>query len=199
MERTHASFRVVPFNQAIAPAGVVPLLRPLPPALYVPNKGYYWPIASDEATRISSLLDFDIESLRVAGHWVNSPALVCYKCNKVSGLDDFIYGALKDGVHDAEFMVNALKEGPRGTGMEHVLHCCNCDTMFVEPVGLDKSEGPSLKRVSNNHGHVSAVLIHHCLSQHARSLGLEEVEDVLQRDIDGEFGAPFLRDLEGME
>ncbi|KZV93514.1 hypothetical protein EXIGLDRAFT_835695 [Exidia glandulosa HHB12029] len=101
----------------------------------LPEGVYYWRIDDDQAGRLSRLLDIDFGELGIIGQFVNGVALECAQCGKVSGLDDFVYTAIKTGVHTKDFIVQTLQDrsnARRGNGTLHTLTCCECDTVFKE-------------------------------------------------------------------
>ena len=98
----------------------------------LPEGVYHWPIDKDMTARVSKMLDFDFASLGIKGTYVLCPLLKCHSCGKTSGLDDFIYGALKVGIHNVSFMVKALVEGVENKSPAHKLWCSGCGEVFLE-------------------------------------------------------------------
>jgi len=98
----------------------------------LPKGVYLWPIDKAQADRLSKMLDTDFYALKIKGTYVHGPQIQCDECGKLSGLDDFVNGALKFGIHDQAFMVKTLKEGSDNRTPPHKLHCCVCGTTFVE-------------------------------------------------------------------
>lgn len=107
---------------------------------------HLWTIDQAQSDRISKMLDFDFASLGIKGTYLENPQLKCQSCGKLSGLDDFVSGALKLGMHNTDFMIRALIEGAPNTAPAHKLKCCVCDTFyrecdFVRPPATDKHSG----------------------------------------------------------
>jgi len=101
---------------------------------YVTKDGaYLWDIDDAEAARPSKLLGINFSSIGMTGHWLMRPKLACTSCGKLTGLDDFIHTALKNGIHKPEFMLMALEAGGRSSNTGHILDCAMCDTTFTEP------------------------------------------------------------------
>jgi len=98
----------------------------------VTQESYLWIIDKDQSDRISEMLETDFEQFGVVGTRVLTPQYKCAKCGKLSGLDDFISGALKSKVHTREFMINALREPSTNLSPPHKLDCCVCGDAFLE-------------------------------------------------------------------
>ncbi|KAG8864090.1 hypothetical protein FRB96_006963 [Tulasnella sp. 330] len=70
--------------------------------------------------------------MHITGTYVVGPQIKCEGCGKLSGLDDFVKGALKHGIHDTKFMINALKTSRENRTPAHKLACCVCHKTFLE-------------------------------------------------------------------
>jgi hypothetical protein len=54
----------------------------------------------------------------------------CYGCGKLSGFDDFVAGALRDGIHSREFMIHVIGTGAENSSPPHGLQCMNCGSHY---------------------------------------------------------------------
>ncbi|KAG9011640.1 hypothetical protein FRB93_002701 [Tulasnella sp. JGI-2019a] len=98
----------------------------------LPEGVYLWPVDKDQSDRLSAMLKTDFPAMRITGTYVVGPQIKCEGCGKLSGLDDFISGALKYGIHDTKFMINALETGGENNTPAHKLECCVCGKTFLE-------------------------------------------------------------------
>ncbi|KAG8883829.1 hypothetical protein FRB97_005833 [Tulasnella sp. 331] len=78
------------------------------------------------------MLQTDFPAMHITGTYVVGPQIKCEGCGKLSGLDDFVKGALKHGIHDTKFMINALKTSRENRTPAHKLACCVCHKTFLE-------------------------------------------------------------------
>ncbi|KAF4956894.1 hypothetical protein FGADI_3497 [Fusarium gaditjirri] len=106
------------------------------PLLRGPNGTYKWPIYDEEEARPTVMLGVDFKTFDIGGTLVKQPPLNCQQCGKRSGLDDFVHGALEDGIHNTEFFLRILR-GLESDNVRasppHRLRCMNCDTYFKYP------------------------------------------------------------------
>ncbi|KAG9037356.1 hypothetical protein FRB95_005996 [Tulasnella sp. JGI-2019a] len=98
----------------------------------LPEGVYHWKIDQDQAARLSGMLNVDFATLGVSGTYVMHPQVECHGCGKLSGLDDFVNGALKFGIHSTKFMVDSLLGDEENKSPAHKLECCVCGTTFLE-------------------------------------------------------------------
>ncbi|KAG9007228.1 hypothetical protein FRB93_008051 [Tulasnella sp. JGI-2019a] len=98
----------------------------------LPKGIYLWSIDEAQSLRLSNLLNCDFSTLGVSGTYVVGPQIKCHGCGKLSGLDDFVSGAFKLGIHSAKFMIDALMNGTENKTPAHKLSCCICGTTFLE-------------------------------------------------------------------
>ncbi|KAG8889820.1 hypothetical protein FRB98_002469 [Tulasnella sp. 332] len=99
------------------------------PANDLPEGLYLWPIDEAQANRLSEMLQTDFPAMHITGTYVVGPQIKCEGCGKLSGLDDFVKGALKHGIHDTKFMINALKTSRENRTPAHKLACCVITTV----------------------------------------------------------------------
>ncbi|TFK89919.1 hypothetical protein K466DRAFT_413046 [Polyporus arcularius HHB13444] len=83
-------------------------------------------IGQDEQERLSALLEADFYDTGVAGTYVTSPPQVCPHCGKETEFIDWVYTALKRGVHSPEFIVESLKASRTPEGVHHDVYCSGC-------------------------------------------------------------------------
>ncbi|KAG9001457.1 hypothetical protein FRB94_004772 [Tulasnella sp. JGI-2019a] len=65
----------------------------------LPEGVYHWNVDETQADRLSKMLKVDFATLGVTGTYVMGPQVECHGCGKLSGLDDFVSGASKFGIH----------------------------------------------------------------------------------------------------
>jgi hypothetical protein len=65
--------------------------------------------------------------------------VVCDNCGKLSGFDDFVAGALKDGIHTREFMIHVIETGAQNSSPPHDLQCMSCGDYYK--MGGSKNAG----------------------------------------------------------
>ncbi|KAG8889821.1 hypothetical protein FRB98_002470 [Tulasnella sp. 332] len=99
---------------------------------------YLWPIDKAQADRLSEMLQTDFSAMRITGTYVVGPQIKCEGCGKLSGLDDFVKGALKYGIHDTKFMIKSLEIGEGNNTPAHKLDCCVCGRTFLERNSITK-------------------------------------------------------------
>ncbi|KAG8864089.1 hypothetical protein FRB96_006962 [Tulasnella sp. 330] len=84
------------------------------------------------------MLQTDFPAMRITGTYVVGPQIKCEGCGKLSGLDDFVKGALKYGIHDTKFMIKSLEIGEGNNTPAHKLDCCVCGRTFLERNSITK-------------------------------------------------------------
>ncbi|RPD75448.1 hypothetical protein L226DRAFT_534357 [Lentinus tigrinus ALCF2SS1-7] len=87
---------------------------------------YSWMISQDEEERLSALLEADFHDTGVAGTYVTAPPQTCPHCGKETEFIDWVYTALKRGVHSPEFLLESLKAGRTPEGVHHDVYCSGC-------------------------------------------------------------------------
>ncbi|KAI0800142.1 hypothetical protein C8Q74DRAFT_394068 [Fomes fomentarius] len=98
---------------------------------------YLWRISENEQERLSALLEQDFYDLEVDGTYLNSPPQTCSHCGKETEFADWVYTALKRGIHSPEFIAESLKLGNIPKGRLHDVYCSRCGhlTAFRNPTG----------------------------------------------------------------
>ena len=99
----------------------------------LPEGAHIWPVDKAMGSRITNMLNFDFAALGINGTYVMCPLLKCHGCGKISGLDDFVYGAMKTGIHNVAFMIKVLvDEESSNPSPPHKLWCSGCDEIFLK-------------------------------------------------------------------
>ncbi|KAK0749002.1 hypothetical protein B0T18DRAFT_487030 [Schizothecium vesticola] len=95
------------------------------------NGGVRWILTGDERQHIATLLGVEESTIaHIRGNIMNVCRMTCTKCQKRSGLDDMIHNAIGQGIHNKEFMVDVLVNGPKRSSPEHPLDCSRCSERF---------------------------------------------------------------------
>ena len=109
---------------------------------------YRWFITEDEYHRLNKLFGRDFQETGLAGTTFYSPPVPCDGCGKYSELIDWfgfllfsffsvflayhrIWTALNRGVHSADFMFLAFKNGHQGKESVHDVYCSACGVMVA--------------------------------------------------------------------
>ncbi|KAG8987380.1 hypothetical protein FRB95_002512 [Tulasnella sp. JGI-2019a] len=110
----------------------------------LPEGVYHWNVDETQADRLSKMLKVDFATLGVTGTYVMGPQVECHGCGKLSGLDDFVSGASKFGIHSTEFMIDALLGEGENKSPTHKLECCVCGETFREGNAVNAKQLASL-------------------------------------------------------
>ncbi|KAE9988995.1 hypothetical protein EG328_003311 [Venturia inaequalis] len=114
-----------------APADADATIKYTPDPATIPAGVHYWPISEREKAHLSEQLGVDFSKLNIYGTFVQTPKEECQGCGKESGLEDFVDGALKSGVHRRDFMIKSLTHAEgRGESPPHEISCSNCGTKY---------------------------------------------------------------------
>ncbi|EPS42479.1 hypothetical protein H072_3582 [Dactylellina haptotyla CBS 200.50] len=93
--------------------------------------GVRWILTETERESIASILDIDKSVLEgMEGNVMNRSRATCSGCGKRSGLDDMVHNANQLGVHDKQFMVDVLVNGPKALSPAHAMDCSECGGTF---------------------------------------------------------------------
>ncbi|KAF5692399.1 RNA binding protein [Fusarium denticulatum] len=109
------------------------------------KKIYVWPIDDAETDRLSGLLKMDFKTFNMKQHYLHSPQYVCHTCGKLTGLDDSVGTALAMGAHDAQFVIDYIKNPTPRIFHAHELQCCVDGTTYLERYSIERPEGQALK------------------------------------------------------
>ncbi|PNP75974.1 hypothetical protein FNYG_10532 [Fusarium nygamai] len=109
------------------------------------KKIYVWPIDDAETDRLSGLLKMDFKTFNMKQHYLHSPQYVCHTCGKLTGLDDSVGTALAMGAHDAQFVIDYIKNPTPRIFHAHELQCCVDRTTYLERYSMERPEGQALK------------------------------------------------------
>ncbi|KAF5599513.1 RNA binding protein [Fusarium pseudoanthophilum] len=109
------------------------------------KKIYVWPIDDAETDRLSGLLKMDFKTFNMKQHYLHSPQYVCHTCGKLTGLDDSVGTALAMGAHDAQFVIDYIKNPTPRIFHAHELQCCVDGTTYLERYSMERPEGQALK------------------------------------------------------
>ncbi|KAI9567863.1 hypothetical protein HD554DRAFT_2172917 [Boletus coccyginus] len=102
---------------------------------------YLWYITEDEYLRLNQIfVGHDFQETGMGGTKVIGLPVPCEGCGKYTEFIDWIWTALRRGVHSREFMFNALKHGRQGGETMHDVYCSECG--LLTPVrSRDNAEG----------------------------------------------------------
>jgi len=116
---------------------------------------YRWFITEDEYHRLNKLFGRDFQEANLGGTTFYSPPVPCEGCGKYSELIDWIWTALNRGVHSADFMFLAFKNGHQGKETVHDVYCSACGAMIARSRNNAEGGQPDiflageLKRIDN--------------------------------------------------
>ncbi|KIM21093.1 hypothetical protein M408DRAFT_29813 [Serendipita vermifera MAFF 305830] len=109
----------------------IPTLRKqLPPTKYMGREEdediYAWYITEDEYLRLNKLFGRDFQETALGATVVSGLPTPCNGCGKYTEFIDWVWTALRRGVHSREFMFKALKESRQGMENSHDVYCSEC-------------------------------------------------------------------------
>jgi len=88
---------------------------------------YLWYITEDEYLRLNQIfVGRDFQETGLGGTKVVGLPAECQGCGKYTEFIDWVWTALRRGVHTREFMFNALKQGRQGAENMHDVYCSEC-------------------------------------------------------------------------
>ncbi|EXJ58388.1 hypothetical protein A1O7_05813 [Cladophialophora yegresii CBS 114405] len=101
--------------------------------VYREKGGVRWLLTDEERKHIVELLDTNESTVsHLKGTNMTIARMTCVKCGKRSGLDDLVHNAVEGGIHNKEFMVDVLVNGPKGASPLHHLDCSRCSERFKQ-------------------------------------------------------------------
>jgi len=116
---------------------------------------YTWFITEDEYHRLNKLLGRDFQETGLGATTLCGPPVPCDGCGKYSELIDWVWTALNRGVHSADFMFHAFKNGQQGKQSVHDVYCSACGVMIARSRNNAEGGQPDiflagdLKRIGN--------------------------------------------------
>ncbi|KUJ17438.1 uncharacterized protein LY89DRAFT_684488 [Mollisia scopiformis] len=97
---------------------------------------YRWLLTDAERKHIAALLDIQVGDLAIRGTTMNRERQICKVCGKASGLDDIVKDSLDSGTHTKEYVINALRLGPKHeTTSLYDIYCSDCGEKHVYKAG----------------------------------------------------------------
>jgi len=100
-----------------------------PPVKLLPHREqdretYLWYITEDEYIRLNQIFaGREFQETGLGGTKVVGLPSPCGGCGKYTEFIDWVWTALRRGVHTREFMFNALKNGRQGAETMHDVYC----------------------------------------------------------------------------
>ncbi|KAH8893410.1 hypothetical protein GQ53DRAFT_822093 [Thozetella sp. PMI_491] len=92
---------------------------------------YEWPILADEHQELLKMLDPRYaDGPQLQSTCVTNPQELCRHCSAPSTFSDLVRIALRDDIHDADFMIRGIRNNTPGKGEEHQADCKNCGEMY---------------------------------------------------------------------
>ncbi|KAG6370521.1 hypothetical protein JVT61DRAFT_11302 [Boletus reticuloceps] len=102
---------------------------------------YLWYITKDEYLRLNKIFGGrDFQETGLGGTKVVGLPSPCPGCSKYTEFVDWVWTALRRGVHTREFMFNALKQGRQGAENMHDVYCSECG-LLTSVRSRDNAEG----------------------------------------------------------
>jgi len=90
-------------------------------------KTYLWYITEDEYLRLNQMfVGHDFQETGMGGTKVMGLPIPCEGCGKYTEFIDWVWTALRRGVHTRQFMFNALRNGRQGAETMHDVYCSEC-------------------------------------------------------------------------
>ncbi|KIP05954.1 hypothetical protein PHLGIDRAFT_479671 [Phlebiopsis gigantea 11061_1 CR5-6] len=109
--------------------------RKCPPTKLLPQndgyKTYSWFITEDEYLRLCSLFGREFQECNLGATLVNGLPTPCKSCGKHTEFIDWVWTALRRGVHTADFMFEALKDRRMPKENMHDVYCSQCGTLTM--------------------------------------------------------------------
>jgi len=120
----------MPTSKSKATIKFIPCANKIPPTKLIGEVDganmYIWYITENEYLRLNELFKRDFQETGVAFTRLFGLPGPCDGCGKYTEFIDWIWTALHRGVHSAEFMFNALKDGRAGEESMHDVYCSEC-------------------------------------------------------------------------
>ncbi|KAF8453704.1 hypothetical protein BDZ91DRAFT_668483 [Kalaharituber pfeilii] len=97
----------------------------------MPDGAYHkWLLTGEEIAHVAEMLNIDSSAITIDGNIMNRERAACKSCGKFSGMDDLVNNALARGIHNPEFIIEVLKNGPKNQSPGHEIQCSKCGEMF---------------------------------------------------------------------
>ncbi|KAF8545791.1 hypothetical protein OG21DRAFT_93120 [Imleria badia] len=91
---------------------------------------YLWYITEDEYLRLNQIfVGRDFQETGLGGTKIVGLPAQCPGCGKYTEFIDWVWTALRRGVHTREFMFNSLKQGRQGAETMHDVYCSECGVL----------------------------------------------------------------------
>jgi len=87
---------------------------------------YMWYITKDEYLRLNKIFGRDFQECNTGGTLVVGLPSPCEGCGKYTEFIDWVWTALKRGVHSSDFMFEALKDSRMPKENMHDVYCSGC-------------------------------------------------------------------------
>ncbi|KAL4898862.1 hypothetical protein BDW74DRAFT_184286 [Aspergillus multicolor] len=94
------------------------------------EQAYRWLLTETERAHIADMLDVQESEISLSGNIMVQDREVCSGCGKHSGLDDLVHNAYHLGIHNKDFMLNILTNGPKSESPAHDVHCSRCSNRY---------------------------------------------------------------------
>ncbi|KAL4885620.1 RBP protein [Aspergillus karnatakaensis] len=117
----------------VLPAHDLPMDVPSPSEVITSedgDKAYRWLLTETERAHIAEMLGVPASEITRTGNLMMEDREVCSCCGKHSGLDDLVHNAFYIGIHNKDFMLDILNNGPTGPSPGHSLYCSRCTSKF---------------------------------------------------------------------